>query len=71
MDFQLTEEQKMLQEMVHNFVMKEIASNVSEWDEKEKFVTDKIIKKYVQSDLVLHTPQGVIYRLVLTEHIFL
>jgi alkylation response protein AidB-like acyl-CoA dehydrogenase len=52
MDFQLTEEQKMLKEMVHNFVLREIAPEVREWDEKEEFVTDKILKKYVQLGLI-------------------
>jgi len=52
MDFQLTEEQKMLKEMVHNFVLREIAPKVCEWDEKEEFVTDEILKKYVQLGLI-------------------
>lgn len=52
MDFQLTEEQKMLKAMVHNFVLREIAPKVCEWDEKEEFVTDEILQKYVQLGLI-------------------
>ena len=52
MDFQLTEEQKMLKEMVHNFVLREIAPKVHEWDEKEEFVTEEILQKYVQLGLI-------------------
>jgi len=52
MDFQLTKEQKMLKETVHNFVLREIAPKVYEWNEKSEFVTDEIIRKYVQLGLI-------------------
>lgn len=46
MNFQLTDEQKMLKDMVHDFAEKEIRPRAAEWDEKEIFVPQEIIKKY-------------------------
>ncbi len=44
MDFELTEEQKMLQTMVHDFCTKEIEPYAAEWDETEKFPYETIKK---------------------------
>ena len=37
MNFQLTEEQRMLKEMVHKFADQRIAGMLKEWDEKGAF----------------------------------
>ncbi len=37
MDFNLTSEQKMVQDMVHRFAEQELAPNIEEWDEAEAF----------------------------------
>lgn len=52
MDFQLTDEQKMLKDMVRDFVEKEIRPYAGEWDEKEVFVPDEIIQKYADLGLL-------------------
>jgi glutaryl-CoA dehydrogenase (non-decarboxylating) len=44
MDFNLTEEQRAIQEMVRQFAENEIAPNAHEWDKKEVFPRG-IIKK--------------------------
>ena len=44
MDFNLTEEQRAIQEMVRQFAENEIAPNAHEWDEKEVFPRE-VIKK--------------------------
>jgi alkylation response protein AidB-like acyl-CoA dehydrogenase len=40
MDFGLTEEQKMLKDMVARFVEKEITPRAAEWDEEEAFPSE-------------------------------
>jgi len=54
MDFDLTEEQKMFQTMVRDFVSKEIEPYAAEWDETEKFPFETIRK---MADLGLFTLQ--------------
>lgn len=44
MNFELNENQKMIQQMVRDFAAKEIKPNVIEWDEKEHFPVD-VMKK--------------------------
>jgi alkylation response protein AidB-like acyl-CoA dehydrogenase len=44
MDFELSEEQKMFQTMVRDFVAKEVTPYAAEWDESEKFPFDTIKK---------------------------
>ncbi|GAB4369864.1 MAG: acyl-CoA dehydrogenase AcdA [Calditrichia bacterium] len=55
MDFQLTEEQRSIQEMVREFAAKEIAPYVEEYDEKKAF-PQEIIKKLGELGLL-----GIIY----------
>lgn len=44
MDFKLTEEQKMLQEMVRDFAQKELAPNAAKWDQNSEFPAEAIAK---------------------------
>ncbi|MEA3253785.1 MAG: acyl-CoA dehydrogenase family protein [Chloroflexota bacterium] len=44
MDFELSEEQKMFQAMVRDFVVNEIEPHAAEWDESEKFPFDTVKK---------------------------
>ncbi|HDM79187.1 MAG TPA: acyl-CoA dehydrogenase [Deltaproteobacteria bacterium] len=52
MDFQLSEEQKMLKETVRQFVEREIRPHAMEWDEKAVFVPDELIEKYAEMGLL-------------------
>ena len=52
MNFQLTDEQKMLKDMVRDFVEKEIRPKAAEWDEREEFVPPAMIKKYADLGLL-------------------
>ena len=57
MDFELNEEQKMLQSMVRDFVDNEVAPNAAAWDETEEFPSD-VIEKMVGLGLFgLHLPE--------------
>jgi len=57
MDFELTEEQKMFQTMVRDFVSKEIEPYAAEWDETEKFPYETV-KKMADIGLCgLHMPE--------------
>ena len=47
MDFELTEEQKMFQSMIRDFVNNEVAPHAAAWDETEEFpagVVSKIVE---------------------------
>lgn len=44
MNFVLTEEQKMLQQMARDFAQKELAPNASKWDERSEFPADAVKK---------------------------
>jgi len=57
MDFELTEEQKMFQTMVRDFVSKEIEPYAAEWDETEKFPHETIGKMADIGLFTLHMPQ--------------
>jgi len=52
MDFRLTDEQKMLKEMVHFFVEKEIRPKVGQWDEKGEFPSEELAQSYVRMGLL-------------------
>ena len=57
MDFELSEEQKMFQSMLHEFVDNEVAPNAAAWDESEEFPYDAI-QKLAQLGLCgLHLPE--------------
>jgi acyl-CoA dehydrogenase len=57
MDFELTEEQKMFQTMVRDFVAKEVTPYAAEWDETEKF-PHETIRKMVDTGLYsIHFPE--------------
>jgi len=57
MDFELSEEQKMFQSMVRDFVDNEIAPRAAEWDETEEFPLD-IVRKMAEVGLYgLHMPE--------------
>lgn len=57
MDFELTEEQKMFQSMVRDFVDNEIAPRAAEWDETEEFPHD-VVRKMAEVGLYgLHMPE--------------
>lgn len=51
MDFRLTEEQKMIQNMVRNFTHKEVEPRAKEIDETDKFPHD-LMKRLAQLNLV-------------------
>lgn len=51
MDFNLTEEQKMLKSMVRDFVAKEVEPYVAEWD-RERHFPKELIKKYADLGLL-------------------
>ena len=51
MDFHLSEEQKMLRDMVRDFVDKEIIPNIKEWDENHHFDMG-ILKRLGELDLM-------------------
>jgi len=56
-DFELSEEQKMFQSMLHEFVDNEVAPNAAAWDESEEFPYDAI-QKLAQLGLCgLHLPE--------------
>jgi butyryl-CoA dehydrogenase len=57
MDFELTEEQKMFQTMVRDFVSKEIEPYAAEWDETEKFPHETIRKMADIGLFTLHMPE--------------
>jgi butyryl-CoA dehydrogenase len=57
MDFELTEEQKMFQTMVRDFVSKEIEPYAAEWDETEKFPYETIRKMADVGLFTLHMPE--------------
>ncbi len=52
MNFQLTDEQRMLKEMVHDFVEKEIRPNAQDWDENEECWSQELINKYAELGLM-------------------
>jgi butyryl-CoA dehydrogenase len=52
MDFELTEEQKMLKRMVHDFAEKEIRPHVAEWEEKAEFLPQEFYQKLIELGLV-------------------
>lgn len=57
MDFELTEEQKMFQTMVRDFVSKEIEPYAAEWDDTEKFPFETIRKMADLGLFTLQTPE--------------
>lgn len=57
MDFELTEEQKMFQTMVRDFVSKEIEPYAAEWDDTEKFPFETIKKMADLGLFTLHLPE--------------
>jgi len=57
MDFELTEEQKMFQTMVRDFVSKEIEPYAAEWDETEKFPYETVQKMADIGLYGLHLPE--------------
>ncbi|MFW6055998.1 MAG: acyl-CoA dehydrogenase family protein [Chloroflexota bacterium] len=57
MDFELTEEQKMFQSMVRDFVDNEIAPHAAAWDETEEFPYDAIRKMADVGLYGLHMPE--------------
>ncbi len=57
MDFELTEEQKMFQSMLRDFVDNEVAPNAAAWDESEEFPTDAIHKMTELGLFGLHLPE--------------
>jgi len=57
MDFELSEEQKMLQTMVHDFVVNEIEPYTAEWEETNKFPYDTIKKMADLGLFGLHLPE--------------
>ncbi len=57
MDYELSEEQKMFQAMVRDFVNNEIAPRAAEWDESEAFPHD-VVQKMAEVGLYgLHMPE--------------
>ena len=57
MDFELTEEQKMFQSMLKDFVDNEIAACAAQWDETEQFPVE-VLKKMAELGLFgLHLPE--------------
>ncbi|MEA3253767.1 MAG: acyl-CoA dehydrogenase family protein [Chloroflexota bacterium] len=57
MDFELSEEQKMFQTMVHDFVDNEIEPYTAEWEDTEKFPYDTIKKMADLGLFSLHLPE--------------
>ena len=57
MDFELTEEQKMFQSMVRDFVYNEVAPYAATWDETEEFPSDVISKMAALGLCGLHLPE--------------
>jgi butyryl-CoA dehydrogenase len=57
MDFELSEEQKMFQSMVRDFVDNEIAPYAAEWDETEEFPHDTVKKMADLGLYGLHMPE--------------
>ncbi len=52
MDFELTEEQKMLKRMVHDFVEKEVRPQAAEWEAKAEFPSKEYLKKLLELGLI-------------------
>lgn len=52
MNFQLTEEQRMLKEMVHKFADQRIAGMLKEWDEKGGFLSKELLAEYADLGLL-------------------
>jgi len=52
MDFTLTEEQKMLKRVVHDFAEKEIRPQAAEWEAKAEFLPEDCLKKMVELGLI-------------------
>lgn len=57
MDFELTEEQKMLKKMAGNLAKKEFKPRAFEWDEKEEFPWDNVRKLAAQGLLGITIPE--------------
>lgn len=57
MDFELTDEQKMLKKMVGDLAKKEFKPRASEWDEREEFPWDNVKKLAAQGLLGLTIPE--------------
>ena len=47
MDFDLTEEQKMLKRMVHDFAEKEVRPQSAEWEAKAEYPPEEFLQKLV------------------------
>jgi len=58
MDFELTEEQKMFQAMLRDFVDREIAPHAAEWDESNEFPTEALAKMTELGLFGLHLPEA-------------
>ena len=52
MDFELTEEQKMLKWMVHDFAEKEVRPQAAEWEAKAEYPSTEYLKKLVELGLI-------------------
>lgn len=52
MDFQLTEEQKMLKQMVHDFAEREVRPYAGEWDAKAEHLPDDCLNKMIDLGLI-------------------
>lgn len=52
MDFQLTEEQRMLKQMVHDFAEREVRPQAAEWDARAENLPDDCLRKMIDLGLI-------------------
>jgi len=52
MDFQLSEEQKMFKQSVHDFADQRLAPLVQDWDEKDEAMDRNILSQYLDMGLL-------------------